>query len=554
MTSRLRTLLTLTLLIVCGLMVSPHRRVAGQRGDKVTPNGAVFDPCLVQPPPPQCVPAPTPDPRKGVSLGVVVRPDELEERTQDLRGPNQERYPNAKPNIEIIRESRADWVRLWADWPSLQPTRDFSFADVGGDERTRPFIESLDAQIVFARQNNLKVILVVHHRFPLWSNGTPDQECPSRCEAESDPDAKKDCETRCGMVNDPNAAQLKLDKPRDPFGKVPGDLGVDSPWGKWIDFLVRRYGYSNETQASGRYVDYLEVVNEPNLTMWPQWKDDKVGNRDNIRGRLLIANNVARMFMTAQEIVSRRNAEPNVLDGQRPTTVKLVGPSASDVRDPMPNAPDDPQDKREKRKKLRVIRTGYDTFSRELLTQLGEARFNPKSYFSWSHHDYADVEKSRRDAPVFDTKEQTLEDSTGRTNSAAWVRELLRVGTGKGRANRWTGWPDANHPGLLITEGGARLSAVGSEAEQSKLVGDNFDLLLSDDGRLRAGMGLFTQYLTYTDLCFDSGMFRFIDQQPTKPRDLKCAGPGAFTGGGGAPRALYEKWKALSSTSKNPIP
>lgn len=554
MKSRLTTLLTLALLIACGLMFSPHRRVAGQEDNTVTPNVVVFDPCLIQPPPPHCAPAPTPDPRKGVSLAAVIRRDELGDLTQDLRGPDRGRYPNAKPNIEAIRESRTGWVRLWADWPSFQPTQDFSFADVDGDERTRPFVESLDAQIVFARQNSLKVILAVHHRFPLWSNGTPDPECASRCDAEPDPDTKAECERLCGRVNDPRAARLKLDKPRNPSGRVPNDLGMDGPWGKWIDFLVRRYGYSNETQASLRYVDYLEVVNEPNLTMWPQWKDDKVGNRDHVRGRLVIANNVARMFKTAQEIVSRRNAEPDVLDGQHPTTVKLAGPSTSDVRDPMPNAPEDPQDKKEKRRKLRVLRTGYDTFTRELLVQLRQARFNPERYFSWSHHDYADVEKSRRAAPVFDTREQTLEDPTGRTNSAAWVRELLRVGTGRGRANRWTGWPDANHPGLLITEGGARLNAAGSEAEQAELVGDNFDLLLSDDGRLRAGIGLFTQYLTYTDLCFDSGLFRFLDPQPTKPRDLNCAGPGAFTGGGGAPRALYEEWKTLSSTSKNPTP
>lgn len=555
MTNRRRAFLTIALSLTFGLSIWLQAPVAGQSTDgKVSPMGVVFDPCLIQPRPPQCAPAPTPDPRKGLALGVTIRRDELDEQVQDLRGPNRGRYPNAKPNIEIIRESRTGWVRLFADWPSLQPEQDFSFDNLYFDERTRPFIESLDGQIVFARQNNLKVILAVHHRFPLWSNGTPDQECPDRCGAETDPVNKAECERLCGMANDPNAAHLKLTKPRNPFGRVPADLGIDSPWGRWVTFLVRRYGYSAETRDTLRYVDYLEVVNEPNLTMWPQWKDDKVGNRRDIRGRLVIAGSVARMFVTAQEIVSRRNVQADVLDAEHDTTVKLAGPAASDVLDPKPGAPGASQEEKERKKRVRVMRTGYETFTRELLVQLRRERFNPKSYFSFSHHDYADVERSRRAAPAFDPKTRTLEDPTGATNSAAWVRELLRVGTGEGRANRWTGWPDAEHPGLLITEGGARLSKVGDQDTQADLVDKNFKLLLSEGGRLRAGIGLSTQYLTFSDICFDSGLFSFIEPQPTKPRDVACAETHGFTGGGGGPRKVYETWVGLTSTSKNPVP
>jgi hypothetical protein len=555
MTDMHRAFLTTALLITLGLATWLQAPVAGQStGGEVSPAGVVFDPCLIQPPPPQCAPPPTPDPRKGVALAATIRREELDEQVQDLRGPNRGLYPNAKPNIEIVREGRAGWVRLFVDWPSLQPEQDFSLDNVHLDERTRPFIESLDAQVVFARQNNLKVVLAVHHRFPLWSNGTPDPGCSFRCEAQTDPVNKAECERLCGMINDPNAARLKLKRPRSPFGRVPADLDVDSPWGRWIDFLVRRYGYSAETRDARRYVDYLEVVNEPNLTMWPQWRDDRVGNRDDIRGRLVIANNVALMFKTAQEIVARRNGEANVLDAEHATTVKLAGPAASDVLDPKPAAPGDSAERKEKKKRLRAVRTGYETFTRELLVQLGRERFNPKSYFSFSHHDYADVERARRAAPTFDPKARTLADPTGSTNSAAWVRELLRVGTGAGRANRWTGWPDAEHPGLLITESGARLSEVGDEDSQADLVGRNFELLLSDGGRLRAGIGLSLQYLTYSDICFDTGLFFFIEPQPTKPRDIRCAAEHGFTGGGGEPRKVYERWARLKSTPRNPVP
>lgn len=550
--NKTNSLLPFFLVVICLLILGPR----GVTSQTVSPNVAQIDPCLIQPPPPQCTTIPSPDPRKGVSMGAVIRAEEFEKQDQDIRGPNPAFYPNAKPNIEILRESGTGWVRLWVDWPVLQPTHDFSFGDLYNDPRTQPFIENLDAQIVFARQNNLRVILVVNHRFPLWSNGTPDQQCPSSCDLETDPDRKQECQKQCGTINDPNWIRLKLDKPRNPFGRVPADLGVDSPWGKWINFLVRRYGYSAETELSQHYVDYLEVVNEPNLTMWPQWRDDRVGNRDNIKDRLLIANNVAQMFRTAQEIVSRRNGEPGVINSQHSTTIKLAGPATSDLRDPKTDAPGDPLEKKDKRKSIRVVQTGYDTFTRELLVQLRNVpRFNPKSYFTWSQHNYGDIEKSRRESPVFDAKVQTLEDPQGKTNAVAWVRELLRVGTGKGRANRWTGWPDAEHPGLIVTEGGARLSAVGSEAEQAKLVVDNFNLMLSDNGRLRAGIGLFTQYLTYSDVCFDSGLFYFIDSQPTRPRDLDCGRRFGFTGGGfRPPRMVYERWKTLKSTFKNPVP
>jgi hypothetical protein len=93
-----------------------------------------------------------------------------------------------------------------------------------------------------------------------------------------------------------------------------------------------------------------------------------------------IANNVAQMFKTAQQIVSRRNTEPGVADDRHPTTIKLAGPAASDLRDPKPDEPGDPQATREKRERLRAVRTGYDTFSRELPVQPGKLRFNPKSY------------------------------------------------------------------------------------------------------------------------------------------------------------------------------
>jgi hypothetical protein len=62
----------------------------------------------------------------------------------------------------------------------------------------------------------------------------------------------------------------------------------------------------------------------------------------------------------------------------------------------------------------------------------------------------------------------------------------------------------------MLTEGGARLSAVGSRSNQADLVRDNFNLLLSDDGRLRAGMvflrstSLIATFVSTADSLFSS--------------------------------------------------
>lgn len=618
-------------LLIAGCLMTLAVGVAAQRDDRipptpVTPNIVQFDPCLLPNPPPQCLPAPdpcaaeippascfpAPDPRRGVSLGVILTQDALAAGEQSLTGPNRFFYPNAKQNVRILRESGTGWVRLWLDWPTFQPTRDFIFDNLYDDPRTAAFIKNLDAQVVLARKSNLKVILVVHHRFPRWANGTADTgACEDGCggtEAE-----RKECVRACRTVNDPRWKQIGLKEPRLAAGKVPADLGVGSPWGAWINFIVRHYGFAgmklnavrdgvdclrpenlehSTCRDYQRFADYLEVVNEPNLTLWPQWRDDKPGDRDNVKNRLVIANNVARMFKTAQDIVSRRNAEPDTQDAAHPTTIRLTGPGTADLPDPQPVEPLRPEDEKDKdkldkfreeverKKAIRVRQTGYDTFTRELLVQLRAPAlaFNPKSYFAWSHHHYADLMRPRKQSHETDDKTRTLKDPEPGTNSAAWVRELLRVGTGQGR-NKWTGYgvPNSSHPVLLLTEGGARLSSIGKDwdmipknppyaydplsviamqIEQRRLLAENFTLMLGRNSNLRAGIGLLTQYLSYSDICSDSGLFDYINPNydSSNNRELDCAKRFGFTGGGGQPRKVYDLWRTLRSFSGNPTP
>ena len=69
---------------------------------------------------------------------------------------DQQRYPQ---NRRYIDETRCAWVRLWAEWPKLQPRADRA-----------PDFGPLDAEIAAARADGVKVMLT-SWRYPGWANG-----------------------------------------------------------------------------------------------------------------------------------------------------------------------------------------------------------------------------------------------------------------------------------------------------------------------------------------------------------------------------------------------
>lgn len=118
----------------------------------------------------------------------------------------------------FLLDTGTRWVRLWADWPSLQPEADRAPDAGSGAWRVR----ELDRQIAQANADGVKLILT-SYRFPTWANGA-------------------------------------LGGVKDPLLKLPPDLTPASPWANWIGFFVKRYG---------RSIAALEVVNEPNEQVWP---------------------------------------------------------------------------------------------------------------------------------------------------------------------------------------------------------------------------------------------------------------------------------------------
>ncbi len=75
-------------------------------------------------------------------------------------------------NRRFVAETGCTWVRLWAEWPKLQP-----------DPSAPPDFGPLDAEIDAARADGLKVMLT-SWRFPRWANETaaltPEQDARVR--------------------------------------------------------------------------------------------------------------------------------------------------------------------------------------------------------------------------------------------------------------------------------------------------------------------------------------------------------------------------------------
>jgi hypothetical protein len=216
-------------------------------------------------------------------------------------------------NAGYFADTGTPWIRMWADWPSLQPDGRLTPDDARNPGCFR--LRALDEQIALARARGLKVLLMPY-RFPLWANGT-------------EPLAAR------GAVT-PRHRALQYRLPDDPYGP-------QSHWARFFAFLYARYHGA---------VEAFEIVNEPNLQLWPQ------------RG---IERHIAQLFKTAQEISARFGH-----------SAMLLGPSISDA-----DAPSGP------------LHTHFADFVPALLDAFAEVGYAPHARQAWSHHNYTDVEKRR---------------------------------------------------------------------------------------------------------------------------------------------------------------
>jgi hypothetical protein len=340
----------------------------------------------------------------------------------------------AHGNLDLVLETGAPWVRIWIRWDKAQPlpparvplsalgeaANDLPECGAGCGFR---YVQAVDAQIEQARDAGVKVILATW-QFPRWANGT---------EGVPDDWAREDR----GFARTP-VSRLKAMEYRVPVGQ----LGPDGHYGRWIDWLVRRYAKYGPDLV-------LELMNEPNHQLWPQQGPSTTGDPYG-PGPRVIDSYVAEMMNTARE-VSEAHGHP----------IRLAGPALSD-RDGSDNR----------------LMTRVTTLAPEILSRLGSLRFTSTPSFVWTHHNYRDVESGSLSPTGVER-----------------LRSQLR--------GRWRGRGGRGDPRIWLTEGGARLgSGLATDLDrQAALVRRNWQRM-----RELGGVEVWTNYLLYSDPTADSGL------------------------------------------------
>lgn len=250
-----------------------------------------------------------PSMRKGISLigDVNVYDDALGVRPYLLGGP--------RPTT---------FVALWLGWPTVQPlapdpfSREQAFADLANPSGPgAQAFAALDAQIARANADGLEVALTLYQAFPEWTRAPGSPPVPERLAA------------------------------------VPDDRSPNGPWAWLVAYLCARYARGGGGNPAGAEIDWLQPMNEPNLTWWPQRSPSYPGGT--------IAGAVAELARSAATVLAEVPGAPGLL---LPATSDVV--SAASPRG-----------------------TPWDAFSDELLAQL--RGWEAGVPVGWAHHHYADV-------------------------------------------------------------------------------------------------------------------------------------------------------------------
>jgi hypothetical protein len=315
------------------------------------------------------------------------------------------RVPGSPQDYTVLRTqpwaapliARTTHLRIWVEWPVVQPEPGVA---LGSPENPGfPHVQAIDAQVAAAIADGLQVILLPY-RYPRWVNHT----------------TAGDGGAHLSWFRLPDAGH-----------------GPYSAWARFVEALWERY--------AGRMACF-EVVNEPNLQLWPQ-----AG----------VAERVAWMITTVDAIARRHDRAATCL-----------APSISDAESDRPD---------------RI--TERAPFVDALLPALERRGFAGGDHWVWSFHNYNDCELGG--ARVRAMRAQLAGRWPGR--AAADGGPLLYATEGGVRLEgfeRRTG--QRVGPGRQREEQAAQLAAAVARYERTP------------------GVGLFTQYTVHADPKYDCGL------------------------------------------------
>ena len=287
-------------------------------------------------------------------------------------------------------------LRIWVDWTVVQPGGDLALGDPASPGA--PHLAAVDAQVDAAVADGLQVILMPY-RYPQWVNH-----------------------------------ETRYDGTKSPAYRLPDDgHGPYSRWAAFAEALWARY--------AGRMAAF-EVVNEPNLQLWPQ-----AG----------VAERVAWMMATVDDIARRHDR-----------AAVCLGPSISDAESERP---------------WRI--TERAPFVDALLPALAARGFAGGDHWVWSFHNYNDCELGG------DRVSAMRAQLAGR-----WTGRIAEDGGPLVFATEGGVRLDGVERRLGVTFPPAR-----RRAEQARMLADAVARY-----ERTPGVGLFTQYTVHADPNYDCGL------------------------------------------------
>jgi hypothetical protein len=162
---------------------------------------------------------------------------------QNWWAPGSAHDPRYWNNIGDLQATKTHWAKLWIDWETLEPNR-------GQIDWWR--LGQLDDQIRTLRANGFGMVVGPFQRFPRWANNTTDPELAALTPAQ-----------RAALDADRRGKSWQA--------RWPSDLSTNGPWARFISLIANRYSVNNPNRpGSTCYIDFLELMNEPNRLFWPQ--------------------------------------------------------------------------------------------------------------------------------------------------------------------------------------------------------------------------------------------------------------------------------------------